>query len=116
MQATEIPQEKRGLGSCSGCHNKEYCSWNIDGREFCEKCADKKRGVEKKPAITQLKTEAQHTSEEILVRNIFSLKPKQTYCVSIGHLDTGWVLSVDQTNHVFTSKKKLLIALEGMLK
>ena len=105
MQAHEIDSEQRSLGMCAGCRpNRHMCSWMIDGEYYCETCADKKRGI-----VQEVVQEVQSTTECSSTPSLpFQLNPVKTTNVSIGQLETGWVLSYDGENHVFTSKTKLI--------
>lgn len=105
MDFQEIPQEARSLGNCRGCKTRHYCSWLVDGREYCGDCADRERGVVKEVAAPVQATTNDGSNTTLLP---FQLNPIKTTQVSIGQLETGWVLSYDGENHVFTSKTKLI--------
>jgi hypothetical protein len=121
MDAREIPVPERGLGICHGCPpNRHYCSWVIDGQYYCETCADKKRGIEKVEELAPdvvIGNAISAGANAVLAYDSaqFALKPNQTYSISIGRLTTGWVLSIDNENHVYPTKGDMIGALDGML-
>jgi len=115
MNATEIPEQQRGLGSCSSCHNRGYCSWNIDGREYCETCADKKRGIVKELELPEA-SKVIEIIENDRKNKPFALQPTKTYNIQIGQLESGFILAIDGDNFVCKSKTDLINRIKGVLK
>lgn len=110
MEAVEIPSKARGLCKCAGCKQRHMCSWLVDGRKYCEECASKLSDKVKLPEI-----KAQVDQATPVKSQVFALQPKQTIHLSIGELETGWVICINGHNHVYTTKTKMIKALDGMI-
>jgi len=115
MHAVEIPQENRQLGLCRGCRNKHMCSWNIDGKYLCGDCADEVRGIVKEEPKPELNPDNAPNFKYTLGDKPFTLTPIKTTHAIIGQLNSGWVLNCNGESYTFTSKKKLLEKLNGMI-
>lgn len=121
MEFAEIPDKNRGLGRCTGCKQRHRCSWRgSDQRDYCEDCKKSRCGENK--TIREIKpphNEPDNTTvEEInkaIANPLFSLSPERTINLTIGQLKTGWVISMDGENEVFTTKRKVLAAIEDKM-
>ena len=113
LEWAEIPSGNRGLSNCGGCKQKHYCSWACNnGRKYCETCKESEEGKDGtigEPEVIRAKVQNK-INKEVEEFAQFALNPQRTINLSIGKLATGWVLSLDGEAHVFTSKSKLLDA------
>lgn len=120
LEWAEIPSGNRGLGNCGECKQKNYCSWACNnGRKYCETCKFKLEAEGDKPEPVKV---VEAGIMEILENDLvpiaselpmFALNPIRSINLSIGKLSTGWVLAMEGQNHVFTSKDKLLKAINA---
>tara|TARA_R110002126_G_scaffold182843_3_gene331463 strand:- start:1956 stop:2366 length:411 start_codon:yes stop_codon:yes gene_type:complete len=120
MEAHEIESAARVLGNCNKCRQRQVCSWSINGGVFCETCADQIRGIKSiEEQIKPFEPELEKVSLDLMNYNKpsgqFALKPAKTINLSIGILDSGYVLNTNDSSHVFPTKAKLIKAVDGLV-